>query len=78
MAIEDQVMDIVSEQLSVQREEVTREKAFVEDLKADSLDVVELVMRFEDTFSVTIPDEDYEKIRTVGDAIDYIEERGKS
>mgnify|MGYP002624339064 FL=1 len=71
-------MDIVSEQLSVQREEVTREKAFVEDLKADSLDVVELVMRFEDTFSVTIPDEDYEKIRTVGDAIDYIEERGKS
>lgn len=78
MAIEDQVMDIVSEQLSVQREEVARDKAFVEDLKADSLDVVELVMRFEDTFGVTIPDEDYEKIRTVGDAVDYIEERGKS
>ena len=50
----------------------------VEDLKADSLDVVELVMRFEDTFGVTIPDEDYEKIRTVGDAIDYIEQREKS
>lgn len=77
MAIEDKVMDIVSEQLSVAREDVAREKSFVEDLKADSLDVVELVMRFEDTFGVTIPDEDYEKIRTVGDAIDYIEQRGK-
>lgn len=78
MAIEDKVMDIVSEQLSVPREEITRESSFVDDLKADSLDVVELVMRFEDTFSVTIPDEDYEKIRTVGDAVDYIEARGKS
>ena len=77
MAIEDKVMDIVSEQLSVAREDVAREKSFVEDLKADSLDVVELVMRFEDTFGVTIPDEDYEKIRTVGDAIEYIEQRGK-
>ena len=77
MAIEDKVMDIVSEQLSVPREDVAREKSFVEDLKADSLDVVELVMRFEDTFGVTIPDEDYEKIRTVGDAIEYIEQRGK-
>jgi acyl carrier protein len=72
VAIEDKVMDIVSEQLSVAREDVAREKSFVEDLKADSLDVVELVMRFEDTFGVTIPDEDYEKIRTVGDAIEYI------
>jgi acyl carrier protein len=71
-------MDIVSEQLSVPRDEITRESSFVDDLKADSLDVVELVMRFEDTFSVTIPDEDYEKIRTVGDAVDYIEARGKS
>lgn len=78
MAIEDKVMDIVSEQLSVPREEVAREKTFVEDLKADSLDVVELVMRFEDTFGVEIPDEDYDKIRTVGDAIDYIEQREKS
>ncbi|MBL8851094.1 MAG: acyl carrier protein [Planctomycetaceae bacterium] len=77
MAIEDKVMDIVSEQLSVPREDVAREKSFVEDLKADSLDVVELVMRFEDTFGVTIPDEDYEKIRTVGDAIEYIEQRGE-
>jgi acyl carrier protein len=78
VAIEAQVFDIVSEQLSVPREEITRESSFVEDLKADSLDVVELVMRFEDTFGVTIPDEDYEKIRTVGDAITYIEQREKS
>jgi len=78
VAIEDKVMDIVSEQLSVPREDVARDKSFVEDLKADSLDVVELVMRFEDTFGVTIPDEDYEKIRTVGDAIEYIEQREKS
>jgi acyl carrier protein len=47
----------------------------VDDLKADSLDVVELVMEFEDEFEITIPDDDYEKIRTVGDAIDYIEEK---
>ena len=78
MAIEEQVFDIVSEQLSVPREEITRTSSFVDDLKADSLDVVELVMRFEDTFGVTIPDEDYEKIRTVGDAVEYIEARGKS
>jgi acyl carrier protein len=78
VAIEEQVFDIVSEQLSVPREEITRTSSFVDDLKADSLDVVELVMRFEDTFGVTIPDEDYEKIRTVGDAIEYIEARGKS
>ncbi len=78
MAIDDQVFDIVSEQLSVPREEIARESAFVDDLKADSLDVVELVMRFEDTFGVTIPDEDYEKIRTVGDAIEYIGQREQS
>lgn len=78
MAIEDQVFEIVSEQLSVPREEITRESSFVDDLKADSLDVVELVMRFEDSFGVTIPDEDYEKIRTVGDAIDYINQREQS
>jgi acyl carrier protein len=78
VAIEEQVFDIVSEQLSVPREEITRTSSFVDDLKADSLDVVELVMRFEDTFGVTIPDEDYEKIRTVGDAIEYIDARGKS
>ena len=78
MANEEQVFEIVSEQLSVPREEITRESSFVDDLKADYLDVVELVMRFEDTFGVTIPDEDYEKIRTVGDAIEYISEREQS
>ena len=78
MAIEEQVFEIVSEQLSVPREEITRESSFVDDLKADSLDVVELVMRFEDSFGVTIPDEDYEKIRTVGDAIEYINQQEQS
>lgn len=74
-AVEEKVIRIVSEQLGVPKEEVTKESSFVDDLKADSLDVVELVMEFEDEFEVTIPDEDYEKIRTVGDAINYIEER---
>jgi acyl carrier protein len=78
VAIEEQVFEIVSEQLSVPREEITRESSFVDDLKADSLDVVELVMRFEDSFGVTIPDEDYEKIRTVGDAIEYINQQEQS
>ncbi|MEW4529263.1 MAG: acyl carrier protein [Maioricimonas sp. JB045] len=75
MAIEEQVIAIVSEQLSVPQEDISRESSFIEDLKADSLDVVELVMAFEDKFGVTIPDDDYEKIRTVGDAIDYIEQQ---
>lgn len=75
MSVEEKVIGIVSEQLGVPKEEVARESSFVDDLKADSLDVVELVMEFEDEFEVTIPDDDYEKIRTVGDAIDYIEER---
>ena len=74
-AVEEKVIRIVSEQLGVPKEEITRESSFVDDLKADSLDVVELVMEFEDEFEVIIPDEDYEKIRTVGDAITYIEER---
>ncbi len=75
MSVEDKVVGIVSEQLGVPKEEVTRESSFVDDLKADSLDVVELVMEFEDEFEVTIPDDDYEKIRTVGNAIDYIDEK---
>lgn len=75
MAVEEKVIGIVSEQLQIPKEEITREKSFVDDLKADSLDVVELVMEFEDEFKVTIPDEDYEKIKTVGDAIKYIEEK---
>lgn len=75
---EEKVIAIVSEQLGVPAEEVTRKSSFVDDLKADSLDVVELVMEFEDTFGITIPDDDYEKIRTVGDAIDYIEDKSRN
>ncbi len=75
MSVEEKVIGIVSEQLGVPTEEVARESSFVDDLKADSLDVVELVMEFEDEFEMTIPDDDYDKIRTVGDAITYIEEK---
>lgn len=73
MSVEERVIGIVSEQLQIPKEKISREKSFVDDLKADSLDVVELVMEFEDEFKITIPDEDYEKIKTVGDAVKYIE-----
>lgn len=72
---EEKVIGIVSEQLGVEKSEVTTESSFVDDLKADSLDVVELVMEFEDEFGITIPDDDYDKIKTVGDAINYIDEK---
>jgi len=72
---EEKVCNIVSEQLDVPRDEVKRESSFVEDLKADSLDIVEMVMEFEEQFEITIPDDDYDKIQTVGDAIDYIAEK---
>ena len=72
---EEKVIGIVSEQLVVPKDEVTRESSFVDDLKADSLDVVELVMEFEDEFGITIPDDDYDKIKTVGDAITYIDSK---
>lgn len=75
MSVEESVIGIVSEQLQIPKEAVTSAKSFVDDLKADSLDVVELVMEFEDVFKITIPDEDYEKIKTVGDAVKYIEEK---
>lgn len=74
-SVEEKVIGIVSEQLNVPKEDIKLESRFVDDLKADSLDVVELVMEFEDEFEVTIPDEDYEKIRTVGDAVKYITEK---
>jgi acyl carrier protein len=76
--LEDKVIAIVSEQLSVAKDEIKVESAFIDDLQADSLDLVELGMKFEENFGVTIPDEDYEKLRTVGDAIDYIKERGNA
>ncbi len=75
MSIEEKVIGIVSEQLGVAKPEIKLESKFVDDLKADSLDVVELVMEFEDEFEITIPDDDYDKIKTVGDAISYITEK---
>ena len=73
-SIEEQVKSIVAEQLGVKEEEVTNEASFVDDLGADSLDTVELVMAFEEEFDIEIPDEDAEKILNVGDAIKYIDE----
>jgi len=73
--IEQKVMDIVSEQMGVERSQITAQSSFVNDLGADSLDTVELVMEFEDAFNIQVPDEDAEKIQTVGEAITYIKER---
>jgi acyl carrier protein len=72
--IQAKVIEIVSEQMGKDASEITRETSFVNDLNADSLDTVELVMEFEDQFELSIPDEDAEKIQTVGQAIDYITE----
>ena len=74
MAVADKVKGIIVEQLGVDEEEVTPDASFVDDLGADSLDTVELVMAFEEEFDIEIPDEDAEKITTVGDAIQYIKE----
>ncbi len=73
MALFDEVKEVVVEQLSVNADEVKEESKFVEDLGADSLDVVELVMALEEKFDIEIPDEDAEKIATVADAIKFIE-----
>jgi acyl carrier protein len=70
--IEDKVMHVVSEQLGVEKSRVTRNTSFQEDLNADSLDIVELVMELEDQFDLTIPDEEAEKLKTVGEVIEYI------
>jgi len=72
--IEEKVIAIVAEQMGVDKGEINRETHFVNDLNADSLDTVELVMEFEDEFETSIPDEDAEKIQTVGQAIDFIKE----
>ena len=71
-AIENKVIEIISEQMGVDKSEITRETSFINDLNADSLDTVELVMEFEDEFDMSIPDEEAEKIQTVGAAVDYI------
>lgn len=75
MVVEEKVKSIIAEQLGVKPEEVTIEASFVDDLGADSLDTVELVMAFEEEFSIEIPDEDAEKITTVGEAIKYIDKK---
>ena len=72
MAIDDKMTEIIVEQLSVDKEKVVPGASFVDDLGADSLDLVELIMAMEEEFDVEIPDEDAEKIATVQDAIDYI------
>jgi acyl carrier protein len=73
--LHDKVKDIIVEELGVERDKVTDGASFMEDLGADSLDTVELVMAFEKEFDVDIPDEDAEKIRTVGDALKYLDEK---
>jgi acyl carrier protein len=73
----DRVKDIIVEQLGVNPDQVKAEARFIDDLAADSLDTVELVMAFEEEFGAEIPDEDAEKLQTVGDAVRYIEDRMK-
>jgi acyl carrier protein len=75
VAIEEDVKKIIEDKLGVKAEQITMEASFIDDLGADSLDQVELVMDFEDKFEVDIPDEDAEKMRTVGEAIDYLKSR---
>ena len=78
MAVAEKVKAIIAEQLGVKEEEVTPQASFIDDLGADSLDTVELVMALEEEFGIEIPDEDAEKMSTVADAIKYIEEKAAS
>ena len=73
--LEDKVKDIIAEELGVERDKLTTEASFMEDLGADSLDTVELVMAFEKEFDIDIPHEEAEKLRTVGDALNYLHEK---
>ncbi|MBA3721899.1 MAG: acyl carrier protein [Parachlamydiaceae bacterium] len=77
MTVEQEVIDIVVEQLGVDKDDVTEEKSFVEDLNADSLDLTELIMTFEERFSCEISQEDAEKLKTVGDVVAYIQNHKK-
>ena len=76
MALADKVTDIIVEQLGVNKDQVVPEASFIEDLGADSLDTVELVMAFEEEFGAEIPDEDAEKLTTVGAVVNYLKEKG--
>jgi len=73
-AVEDRVADIIVEQLGITKEEIVPEASFIDDLGADSLDIVELVMAMEEKFDIEIPDDDAEKIQTIGDAFSYVKE----
>lgn len=76
MTLEEKVIGIIMEQLDVTREECVPEASFIDDLGADSLDLVELIMEMEETFNVRIPDNEIEKIRTIKDVLDYIISKG--
>ena len=78
MAVKDQVTQIIIDQLGCAREQVVPEASFIDDLGADSLDIVELVMALEEAFDVEIPDEDAERIQTIGDAVAYLTEKRRS
>ena len=78
MNIEEKVTDIIVDQLGVEKDKVKPESSFVDDLGADSMDIVELVMAFEDSFSIQIPDQEEESIKTVQDAIDFIKQNQKT
>ena len=77
-SIEDKVRDIIVDQLGVNAEQVVKEARFIEDLGADSLNTVELVMAFEEEFSIEVPDEEAEKLQTVGDVVTYVEEHSQA
>jgi acyl carrier protein len=78
MTVEERVKNIIVEQLDVEVDQVTPDASFVDDLGADSLDIVELVMTMEEEFDLEIPDEDAEKIKSVGDVVEYVQTRSKA
>ena len=75
MALQERVSELIVEQLGVSAEEIRPEASFIDDLGADSLDIVELVMAMEEEFDIEIPDDDAERIQTIGDAVSYVKER---